>query len=89
MNIPAAGQERLVPHQGFSDCSVMADGADGPADAEATTLPCGVAQAIADPIVRALMAADRIDPKSVAELMCRMAARLRNRPASAVGGLPW
>jgi len=60
-----------------------------PADTEATALPRGVAQALADPIVRALMAADRIDPKSMAELMCRMAARLRNRPASAAGGLPW
>jgi hypothetical protein len=60
-----------------------------PADAEATALPRGVAQALADPIVRALMAADRIDPKSMAELMCRMAARLRNRSASAAGSLPW
>jgi hypothetical protein len=60
---------------------VMADGAAGPADAEAVALPCGVAQALADPIVQALMAADRIDPESMVEFMCRMAARLRNRVA--------
>jgi hypothetical protein len=59
------------------------------ADAEATLLPRGVAQALADPIVRALMAADRIDPNGMAELMCRMAARLRSRSASAEGSLPW
>lgn len=38
-----------------------------------------MSEALADPIVQALMAADRVDPKSVAELMRRMADRLAHR----------
>jgi hypothetical protein len=39
----------------------------------------GVSDALADPIVQALMAADRVDPGSVAALMRRMAVRPANR----------
>jgi hypothetical protein len=41
-----------------------------------------VSEALADPIVRALMAADRISPESVAALMQRMAALLASRAPS-------
>ena len=40
-------------------------------------LPRGVSEALADPIVQALMAADRVDPKGVEELVRRIAASLR------------
>jgi len=43
----------------------------------------GVSDALADPIVQALMAADRIDPSSVVALMRRIAVRLRPRRARA------
>ena len=39
-------------------------------------LPRGVCEALADPIVQALMAADRVDPKGVETLVRRMAAQL-------------
>lgn len=42
----------------------------------------GVSDALADPIVQALMAADRIDAGSVTALMQRIAVRLRPRGAS-------
>lgn len=42
----------------------------------------GVSDALADPIVQALMVADRIDASSVAALMQRIAVRLRPRGAS-------
>jgi hypothetical protein len=41
--------------------------------------PRGVSDALADPIVQALMAADGIDAERVAALMRRMAARLARR----------
>ena len=49
----------------------------------ATGLPRGVSEALADPIVMALMAADRVDPKGFEELLRRVAAQLarRDRPA--------
>jgi phospholipid transport system substrate-binding protein len=45
----------------------------------AAGLSLGVAEALADPIVTALMAADRVDPKRVEDLVRRMAARLARR----------
>ena len=42
----------------------------------------GVSDALSDPIVRAVMAADRIDPDCVAALMRHMAARLAKRATS-------
>ena len=39
-------------------------------------LPVGVSRALADPIVKALMAADRVDPVGLEELLRRIAARL-------------
>lgn len=39
-------------------------------------LPRGVVEALADPIVQALMAADRVDPRGLIALVCLMAARL-------------
>jgi hypothetical protein len=49
-----------------------------------TGCACGLslAEALADPIVQALVAADRIDPENVAALMRRMAARLASRARS-------
>lgn len=41
-----------------------------------TETPPGVCEALADPIVQALMRADRVDPRHVAFLMRRTAARL-------------
>jgi hypothetical protein len=43
-------------------------------------LPRGVAEALADPIVQALMAADRVDPRGLAALMRVMAVRLSGEP---------
>ena len=43
-------------------------------------LPRGVREALADPIVEALMAADRVDRKAVVELLQRTAARLALPP---------
>ena len=45
----------------------------------AAGLPRGVSEALADPIVTALMAADRVDPKDIEDLLRRMAARLARR----------
>jgi phospholipid transport system substrate-binding protein len=42
-------------------------------------LPCGVSEALADPIVKALMAADRVDPKGMEEFLRGAVARLRQR----------
>ena len=47
-------------------------------------LPRGVREALADPIVQALLAADRVDPRDVADLSRRMAAALSRRAAVAV-----
>jgi hypothetical protein len=43
----------------------------------------GVRDALADPIVQALLAADRVDPRDVADLSRRMAAWLSHRKAIA------
>jgi phospholipid transport system substrate-binding protein len=45
----------------------------------ATGLPRGASEALADPIVRALMAADRVDQKGFEDLLRRTAARLAQR----------
>jgi hypothetical protein len=45
-------------------------------------LSCGVREALADPIVQALLAADGVDPRDVADLARRMAARLSLREAN-------
>src|SRR5260370_13447406 len=42
----------------------------------ASGLPVGLREALADPIVKALMAADGVDPKGLEELLRRTAARL-------------
>ena len=42
----------------------------------------GVRQALADPIVQALLAADGVDPRDVADLARRMAVRLCLREAN-------
>ena len=46
-------------------------------------LSLGVREALADPIVQALLAADRVDPRDVADLSRRMAAVLSRRAAAA------
>ena len=43
----------------------------------------GVRDALADPIVQALLAADRVDPRDVADLSRRIAAWLSHREAIA------
>lgn len=45
-------------------------------------LSCGVREALADPIVQALLAADGIDARDVADLARRVAARLSRRQAN-------
>jgi phospholipid transport system substrate-binding protein len=45
----------------------------------ATGLPVGLSEALADPIVKVLMAADGVDPKGLEELLRRTAARLALR----------
>ena len=45
----------------------------------ATELPVGLSEALADPIVLALMAADRVDPKGLEQLLQHIAARLARR----------
>ena len=45
----------------------------------ATGLPVGLSEALADPIVKALMTADGVDPKGLEELLRRTAARLTLR----------
>jgi hypothetical protein len=44
--------------------------------------PPGMSEVFDDPIVRALMAADRVEPACVAQLMRRMAERLSKRTFS-------
>jgi hypothetical protein len=51
-------------------------------DADLGGLPRGVSEALADPIVRALMAADRVTPAAVAALSCLMAGQLATRERS-------
>jgi phospholipid transport system substrate-binding protein len=56
-----------------------------------TGLPRGVSAALADPIVKALMVADRVDPQGLEELLRRTAAQLaqrftlREKPAASTG----
>jgi len=45
-----------------------------------TGLPCGAVEALADPIVQAMMAADRVDLHRVEALLRRVAGRLAERP---------
>jgi hypothetical protein len=47
-----------------------------PGRAAAEPLPRAVSEALADPIVRALMAADRVDEEALEQLLRRAAARL-------------
>jgi hypothetical protein len=54
--------------------------AEGVVEAAATGLSRRVSAALADPIVQALMAADRVDPKGVEELLRRVTAQLASRP---------
>jgi phospholipid transport system substrate-binding protein len=51
----------------------------GLAPSATSGLPRGVSEALADPIVKALMAADRVDPQSFEELVQRIAAGLARR----------
>ena len=52
-------------------------------------LPRGVAEALADPIVQALMAADRVDPRGLAALMRVLAARLSDDARSTGRDFSW
>lgn len=49
----------------------------------AAGLSLGVCEALADPIVQALLAADGVDPRDVADLSRRMAATLSRRATAA------
>lgn len=66
---------------GICGCEPSLDpAAEGVVKAAATRLSRGVSEALADPIVQALMAADRVDPKGVEELLRRMTAQLASQP---------
>jgi hypothetical protein len=52
-------------------------------------LPRGVAEALADPIVQALMAADRVDRRWLIALVCLTAARLSGNARSTGRDLSW
>src|ERR1700759_2482295 len=49
------------------------------APSAATGLPRGLSEALADPIVKSLMAPDRVDPKGLEDLGRRIAASLARR----------
>ena len=51
----------------------------GLAESGMVGLPCGVSEALADPIVMALMAADRVDRQGFEDLLRRVAAALSRR----------
>jgi hypothetical protein len=55
----------------------------------ATPVQDGTVQPLADPIVQALLLADRLGPEDLEELMGRVAARLQSRSGSLAGALPW
>ena len=66
---------------GICGCEPSLDhAAEGIVEAAATGLSRGVSAVLADPIVQALMAADRVDPKGVEELLRRMTAQLASQP---------
>ena len=52
-------------------------------------LPRGVAEALADPIVQALMAADGVDPRGLMALVYLMGARLSDNTLSTRDDLSW
>jgi 4-carboxymuconolactone decarboxylase len=54
------------------------------AESAVAGMPPSVCEALADPIVRAVMAADQVDPSCVAALMRLMATLLSERPLSPV-----
>jgi hypothetical protein len=62
---------------GFEDSFDQA--AEGLADSLLHGLSSRVSEALADPIVQALMAADGVDRKSVETLLCRVAAKVADR----------
>jgi hypothetical protein len=67
--------------RGICGCEISLDRvAEGVVEAAATGLSRGVSEALADPIVQALMAADRVDPKGVEELLRRITAQLASEP---------
>jgi hypothetical protein len=69
---------------GVYGCEASRDhAAEGFAVSVEAALPRGVSEALADPIVQALMAADRVDPKNVEALVRCMAARLARGKATA------
>lgn len=61
---------------GDSSETSLNQAAEGVALSAATGLPAGVCEALADPIVQTLMAADGVDPKGLEDLLRRTAARL-------------
>ena len=62
------GSDGFEPCHDHAPLGVAADAVAG--------LPGGVSEALADPIVKALMAADGVDPKGLEELLQRTASRL-------------
>jgi hypothetical protein len=66
---------------GIGGCEASLDyPAEWVAESGLAGLPRGVSDALADPIVQALMAADRVDPKGVEELLRRITAQLASQP---------
>jgi phospholipid transport system substrate-binding protein len=67
--------QKAEPRSGDLETSVIHASA-GVAAVAVNGLPVGVSEALADPIVKALMAADGVDPKGLEELLQRTASRL-------------
>jgi hypothetical protein len=62
---------------------------DNQVSMDAARMSRRVSAMLADPIVQALMAADRIDRASIEALLSRIAARLADRAISNREGSPW
>jgi len=75
MNFPYSPKSLTNPMESFGDrldhaAEKMADGITG-----------ALAQALTDPIVRAVMVADGVEPQTVISLMVEMTAKLARRAA--------
>jgi hypothetical protein len=73
MNFPYTPKTLANPLESFG-CSL-----DRAAEAIADGITGAVSDALSDPIVRAVMAADGVEPRTVRNLLVEMAARLRGR----------
>ena len=87
---PSRQEELLMSMAVAPSCSrPCTNEADDLAASKRAGLPRGVAEALADPIVQALMAADRVDRRGLIALVCLMAARLSDNARSTGRDLSW